>query len=164
MPAQPLGLLLQTLGSYNDPPIQFFQTLCSYFSCIDRVAGQVLWSQDERADGLYLIESGSLRATYAFENYPRLIQETMVAGTIAGDLSTLSDTTRNATAVVERDCRLWKMDQEALERLEKDHPDVARTFIRIVLKGQWFLVVSRCQRERLILQRWRKSRRCCRLI
>lgn len=60
----------------------------------------------------------------------------MVAGTIAGDLSTLSDTSRNATAVVERDCRLWKMDQEALDRLEKEHPEVARGFIKIVLKGE----------------------------
>ena len=60
----------------------------------------------------------------------------MVAGTIAGDLSTLSGTCRNATTVAERDCVLWKMDLEGLEELEKDHPEVARRFTRIVLKGK----------------------------
>jgi SulP family sulfate permease len=60
----------------------------------------------------------------------------MVAGTIAGDLSTLSNTTRNATTVAERDCVLWKMDLEALERLEKEHPATASRFTRIVLKGK----------------------------
>lgn len=134
--AQPIPLLVQTLGSYTEHPLDFFRTLSNYFTRVEVVAGTVLWSQHERADGLYLIESGSLRATYAYENYPRMIQETMVAGTIAGDLSTLSDTVRNATVVVERDCRLWKMDQDALDRLESEHSDVARSFIKIVLKGE----------------------------
>jgi SulP family sulfate permease len=60
----------------------------------------------------------------------------MVAGTIAGDLSTLSGTSRNATTVAERDCVLWKMDSIGLEDLEKDHPEVARWFTKIVLKGE----------------------------
>ena len=98
--------------------------------------GQTLWEQYAQPDGLYLIESGSLRATYAFEDYPRLVSETMVAGTIAGELSTLSDTSRNATAVAERECVLWKLDQAALEKLQDTQPDVARRFVKILLKGE----------------------------
>lgn len=60
----------------------------------------------------------------------------MVAGTVAGDLSTLSETRRNATTVAERDCVLWKLDRKALGRLEKEEPETARRFVRIVLKGE----------------------------
>lgn len=84
---------------------------------------------------MFLIESGSLRATYAYDDHTELVQETMVAGTVAGDLSMLSDTQRNATVVAERDAQLWKMDQAQLEQLEKDKPEVARAFVKIVLKG-----------------------------
>ena len=59
-----------------------------------------------------------------------------MALTIAGDLSTLSDTRRNATVVAERDSVLWKMDMEGLERLEKEKQDVAQRFVRNVLKGE----------------------------
>lgn len=150
--AQPLPLLLQTLGPYlaatvsgsstlsipslSDDSFAFLSHLCPYFTRTALSANTILWRQSHPADGLYLIESGSLRATYSYDNHTKEVQETMVAGTIAGDLSTLSGTTRNATAVAERDCVLWKMDLEGLAKLEQDHPEVARRFTRIVLKGK----------------------------
>lgn len=104
-------------------------------------ANEILWKKDDQATALYLIEIGSLRATYDHDHgHERVgaggIQETMVAGTIAGDLSMLSGTRRNATVIAERDGVLWRLDTESLGRLEKDKPDVARDFIKIVLKGE----------------------------
>ena len=135
---QPLPILLQTFGSYSEETTDFFAQLAQYFSQQIAHTGDVLWRQGDRADGLYLIESGSLRATYAYNDHRELVQETMVAGTIAGDLSTLSDTSRNATVVAERECVLWKLDKEGLARLEEERGGVARRFIRIVLKGGSF--------------------------
>ncbi|ODN79912.1 hypothetical protein L202_03801 [Cryptococcus amylolentus CBS 6039] len=135
--AQPVPCLLQTFGDHSSSSItpSFCSSIAPYFvrSCI--MSGDTLWSQGEPADGLYVIETGCLRATYEYHQTTNLIQETMVAGSIAGDLSTLSETTRNATVVAERDSVLWKLEREALERLAKDEPEVARAFIRIVLKG-----------------------------
>lgn len=134
-----LTLLYQTLGSYLDDPastLQLFQTLVPYFTEVQLPHGAVVWNQDDPADALYLIESGSLRATYAYENYPRLVQETMVAGTIAGDLSMLSDTDRNATVVVDRDCVLWKLDRAGLESMQREKGEQAGQFTRLVLKGE----------------------------
>ena len=160
-----MPLLLQTIGSYTEQPIEFFQALIPYFKQSVRLAGEVLWTQHDPADGLYLIESGSLRATYAYENYPKLIQETMVAGTIAGDLSTLSETSRNATVVVERDCVLWKLNKESLNRLEVDNPEVARKFIRIVLKGDFAQSPGvRYWIHVLTSQPSQRNRKCCRAI
>jgi SulP family sulfate permease len=146
--AQPVPLLLQTLGPYlsssastfpliSDDSYDFLTDLAPYFTRTVVPANTVLWRQSDSADGLYMIEMGSLRATYSYDNHTREVQETMVAGTIAGDLSTLSSTTRNATTIAERDCVLWKMDLEALGRLEKELPATARRFTKIVLKGMF---------------------------
>lgn len=59
----------------------------------------------------------------------------MVAGTVAGDLSTLSDTHRNATVVAERDSVLWKLSPESLGRMEKEKPEGAAAFVKVVLKA-----------------------------
>lgn len=157
--AQPLPLLLQTLGPYlanmtstlslpslSDESYDFLTDLAPFFTRIEVSSNTVLWRQSDSPDGLYLIESGSLRATYSYDNHTREVQETMVAGTIAGDLSTLSNTARNATTVAERDCVLWRIDLEALERLEKEHPATARRFTRIVLKGMFISHLPMCLR------------------
>jgi SulP family sulfate permease len=148
---QPLPLLLQTLGAYvedTEASSDLFKELLPYFTQVPITAGQTMWKQGDPADALYLIEIGSLRATYAYDDHRRLVQETMVAGTMAGDLSTLSDTPRNATVMAERDGLLWKLDKEALRSLEKARPDVAREFIHIVLKGEWRRSVSGSWKER----------------
>lgn len=140
---QPLPLLIQTFASYPDsPPLKWFSNLVPYFTRHPISANQILWSQDECADALYLIEIGSLRATYDHghghgdERVGAGMLETMVAGTVAGDLSMLSGTKRNATVVAERDGVVWRLDQQALGRMEKEKPEVAREFIKIVLKGE----------------------------
>ncbi|WWC61703.1 uncharacterized protein I303_104288 [Kwoniella dejecticola CBS 10117] len=147
---QPLPILYQTFESYlstgesdsisnEDESAKaistFLESLVPYFKRREITSGGVLWKQDEVADGLYLIESGCLRANYAYDDHTKSVQETMVAGTIAGELSTLSGIRRNCTVIAERDCVLWKMTQEDLERLEKEDGAAARRFIKIVLKA-----------------------------
>lgn len=132
---QPLQILLQTLGPYTDAGTEFFQGVAPYFAQVVVETGHVLWRQGSASDGLYLIESGSLRATYAFDEHAEAIHETMVAGTVAGDLSALSDTPRNATVVAERDCVLWKLTPEALEKMQKERPEDASRLTKVVLKG-----------------------------
>ncbi|KAJ9102047.1 hypothetical protein QFC19_004975 [Naganishia cerealis] len=135
---QPLPILLQTFSEYFDDPSQnphdFFYHIVPYLAPVHAKAGETIWERDEMADALYLIESGCLRATYEYEDHCELIQETMVAGTVAGELTMLSASKRNATVVAERDSKLWKLDQQGLEKMEKERPEIARRFIKIVLK------------------------------
>lgn len=65
---------------------------------------------DQRSRRFYMIESGMLRASYQFLDNTHSICESMVAGTIAGDMTFLSRTKRNADVVAERDSVLWRMD------------------------------------------------------
>lgn len=111
------------------------QQLAPYFERVTVSAGHVLWKQGDPADGLYVIEAGVLRATYYFAAHTPAIEESMVPGTLAGELSGLSGLPRNATVVVERAAVLWYLCGEALSRLQAEYPDLARTFTALVLKG-----------------------------
>ncbi|CDZ96940.1 vacuole protein [Phaffia rhodozyma] len=132
--APPLPTLLKTFRTYTDLKEDFWFQLVPYLESVHAKQGQILWSQGDEPDGMYLIESGMLRAVYEYAEHTRLVQETMVSGVVAGELSTLAGTPRNATVTVEVPSVLWKLDNTKLEKLQKNHPKVAAEFIRILLK------------------------------
>lgn len=66
---------------------------------------------------MYLLESGILRATYDLEQ-GNLI-ETIVAGTVCGELPFLSETKRSARVSAERDCVAWKLDREGWKKIQE---------------------------------------------
>jgi len=42
---------------------------------------------------------------------------------------------RNATVLVERDAVVWKLSREKLKVLEREQPDLARVFTRLVMRA-----------------------------
>lgn len=109
--------------------------IIKYFSKITVPAGHVLWKQGDSPDGLYIIESGVLRAIYEFANPTQQFEESMVPGTVAGELSALSNSPRNATCIVEHHATLWKMSMQDLDRLRREEPHMSALFTQLVLKG-----------------------------
>lgn len=76
-----------------------------------------------------------LRANYTFADRSNSMVESMVAGTVAGEMSFLSRTKRNTDVVAERDSVLWKMDVQAHEELgKKEGWQFGRRFEEVVLK------------------------------
>jgi len=134
--AEPINTLRKAFSSYGDIDPVLFQPISGYLERISAPTGHVLWRQGEPSDGLYIIESGVLRASYRFQNTEQHFEESMVAGTVAGEMSALSDSPRNATVVVEHPAVLWKFSNENIQRLQVEEPGLARIFIQLVLKGK----------------------------
>ena len=84
---------------------------------------------------MYLIDTGVLRAIYDFADHREAFEESMVGGTLAGELSALTSIPRNATVLVEKDAVLWKLGVDDLKSLEAEHPELAQKFSHLVLKG-----------------------------
>ncbi|KAJ7021466.1 sulfate transporter family-domain-containing protein [Mycena alexandri] len=133
--AEPYNTLVKAFSSYGDVDLEQFRPMLSYLERMSVPEGQVLWRQNDPADGLYIIESGVLRASYKFADHSESIEESMVAGTLAGELSALSDLPRNASVVVEHPAVLWKLSVSGLRRLEDEEPVLARKFTQLVLKA-----------------------------
>lgn len=66
---------------------------------------------------MYLLESGILRASYDLEQ--GVLIETIVAGTVCGELPFLSETKRSARVSAERDCVAWKLDREGWRKIQE---------------------------------------------
>ena len=132
---EPYVTLVKAFASYGEVRREDFAPLSSYLERQTLPEGAVLWTQGDAPDGLYLVESGVLRAVYHFAEHTPDTEESMVAGTLAGELSALSESTRNATCVVERPAVVWKLSIANLRRMEVEHPDMAKTLVRLILKA-----------------------------
>ncbi|KAI0051282.1 hypothetical protein FA95DRAFT_1485722 [Auriscalpium vulgare] len=133
---EPYNTLVQAFSSYGQINPDVFRPIVSYLEHLSLPEGFILWNQGDPSDGLYVIEAGVLRATYEFtdDHSPR-IEESMVAGTLAGELSALSGLERNATVIVERPATLWKLSSEGLRKMQAEQPELATTFTSLVLKS-----------------------------
>lgn len=138
--SEPFLTLVRAFSSFEEFDFNQFSALVPYLQRMSVPEGFVLWRQNDSSDGLYLIESGILRATYEFAEYAQNIEESMVPGTLAGELSALSDLPRNATAVAERPAVLWKLSTENLRLLGTEEPNLARVFTHMVLKCTYFFL------------------------
>lgn len=135
---EPYNTLVKAFSSYGNVDLEQFRPLISYLQRMSVPEGFILWKQDDPADGLYIIEAGVLRASYTFSDHTQSIHESMVPGTLAGELSALANLPRNASVVVERPAVLWKLTIQNLRRLETKEPALARIFTQMVLKCAYF--------------------------
>jgi len=136
MSAEPHNTLRKAFSSYGDLDPIFFQTISKYMERVTATSGTILWQQGEQPNGLYVIESGVLRALYTFANPTQQFDESMVAGSLAGELSALAEAPRNATVTVEHGpATLWKLSGANLKRLQIEEPEPARVLIQLVLKA-----------------------------
>ncbi|KAL7411289.1 sulfate transporter family-domain-containing protein [Mrakia frigida] len=132
--AAPLPILRRTFSSYTSQEIDFWFELAPYFQSQHVYAGEAVWNQGDDADALYVIESGELQATYIYADHVQQVFEVMLAATVAGELSMMSRTKRNATVVAGQSSHLWKLDVDSWDRLESEKPAIAREFTRILLR------------------------------
>ncbi|CBQ68399.1 conserved hypothetical protein (N-terminal fragment), partial [Sporisorium reilianum SRZ2] len=137
--AQPFPLLNITFRAYlnRHTPVgeeEFFSSLVPYFTLLRKSRGDVLWNRGDPATAVYLIESGIIKARYDFPQEQYEINEAMLAGTIAGELTFLSRKERNTTAYADTDVKLWMLDWPALERMHAEVPSSYQCFVEILLR------------------------------
>lgn len=86
------------------------------------------------ANPVYFIESGILKARYVFPQGNYEINEVMLAGTIAGELSFLSQQSRNSTVTVEKEAKVWRLDEESLRRIGTESPEDYAKLVQVLLR------------------------------
>lgn len=133
---EPANTIAKAFSYDPEFDLEQFKSLANYLERQTLPEGHVLFEQGDVPDALYVIESGILRALYRFAEHTPATEESMVPGALAGELTGLSGLERNATVVVERDAVVWKLSRERLKALEKEQPELARVFTRLVMRGK----------------------------
>ena len=118
----------------NEDNDDVFQMIVPYLELVLLPKGALLWEVGDSPEALYFIESGILRATYVFKQEDFEFTEAMLAGTIAGELSFLSQQNRNTAVVAELDARLWRLDETSIVELANENPQCFRRLIQLLLR------------------------------
>lgn len=147
---EPAPTLMKTFSGYeSDLTPMFFVPIIRYFVRVPVTEGQQLWTRGDRPDGIYVVESGVLRAAYHWDNADD-ISESMVSGTLAGELSGLANMPRNATVVAEKNSVLWKMSNENWALFKEEQPGLAHRWVELILrvaKSDYDVLISACSRR-----------------
>ncbi|WAQ84428.1 hypothetical protein PtA15_4A881 [Puccinia triticina] len=132
---QPLPLLLQTFRPFlPDENESFWLQIAPYFQRVEFKRELPIWRIGTKADCFYLIQSGILKASYAWPTLLPLkndasmttqslgrktqIEESMLPGTVAGDHTFLAQLDRNTNVTAETDAILWKMDRASWAKID----------------------------------------------
>ncbi|KAG8798649.1 hypothetical protein FRC16_006812 [Serendipita sp. 398] len=147
---EPATTLMKTFSGYDsDLTPTFFLPILRYFTRVQVREGIELWRRGDKSDGLYVVESGVLRAIYDWD-HADIVTESMVPGTLAGELSSLANMPRNATVVVEKASVLWKLTRASWAQFKEEQPGLAHHFVELVLKvakNDYDVLISACSRR-----------------
>lgn len=117
----------------------------SYFSALDenalnRVAqsttsrsydqGQVILLEGEPCSGLYIVESGWLKAVKIGVDGREQVLQTMGAGEAFNAISVFTDAPNQATVIALETSRVWMIQREILLRMMDEHPSLARQVVK----------------------------------
>ncbi|ORZ12552.1 sulfate transporter family-domain-containing protein [Lobosporangium transversale] len=133
---EPVPTLLAAFSDTRENPIDFFLQLSMYFTRKTVLAGTILWRQGGLpVDGLYIIETGTMRSIQEFQDSGviRRTAEVALPGTIAGEIGLFTGQVRTSTLVSETDGVVWGLSQDQFQKMVKDDPSLAVEFMRIAM-------------------------------
>jgi glutaminase len=92
--------------------------------------GEVVFCEGDRADAVYFVASGSLRAQIDVQGGRTVRLQTMGPGTAFGEMAFLDQGPRSAGVVAEEASLVHVLPFEALRRVEQEHSGVTQAFYR----------------------------------
>ncbi|WP_294536018.1 SulP family inorganic anion transporter [uncultured Rhodoblastus sp.] len=129
-PVEPASLVQALAGEFRDPTMA--AAILGRLESFDVPAGGALMRQGDASNDLAFIETGRAAVFTAFEGAEPIRVRTLVAGTMIGELGFYLDTPRMATIVAETSCRITRITRQDLTRLEREHPQAALEFQRLI--------------------------------
>ncbi|ORX93910.1 hypothetical protein K493DRAFT_408202 [Basidiobolus meristosporus CBS 931.73] len=129
---QPLALLLQAFQEISGSNEEFLFRLSSHFVQWEVGQGTVVWAQGDEPEALFLVEQGLLRMNVEKANATKVV-ESVLPGTMVGELGFFSLRPRGSTLVAERDSVLWKLSKAEFEKLCEEDPALTVKFMRLAL-------------------------------
>jgi SulP family sulfate permease len=123
------ALLAQLLGDKNAADI-----VSQYFKEASFSEGHLLFRQNQPGDSLYLILQGSISIILDMPNEKKRHLRTMRSGAILGEIALYSGTARTASALVNEDCILFRLDYNSYLRMIKNSPVEAGFFHTFIIR------------------------------
>lgn len=110
---------------------QVVETVYRRFVCVEKGPGTILWTANSEPDGLYVIEKGQLSMlAHGAGSRDGATTEILLAGSVVGQLETVSRRPRMTTVVSDDETVLWYFSRQDLDDLVRERPEDALTLIQ----------------------------------
>lgn len=114
-------------AKYNMAILNLFQYVKDQISYS---AGQVIFSEDDTGDTMYVVIDGEVDVTYRGQ-----LIETLGPGGLLGELAIIDHKTRSATATARTDCKLVTVDQQRFLFMVQETPYFALEVMKVMADG-----------------------------
>lgn len=108
-----------------------FVAMSGYFERVLVGRGQI-WVPGDPSLDLYIVESGELESSVKDRQRWHVV-ETMLSGTMVGELELFSNQPRVSRLHATKDSVLWKMRADQYEEMSRVRPELALAFIRLAM-------------------------------
>lgn len=116
------------LGDLPDTALSSFQ---DSFERLVLRAGELVFSEGERGEHAYVVESGEVRISRCRDGDQELTLAHLGRGHLFGELALLDDLPRAASATAQTDCELMTLDRRSFEQQLHEHPGRARRLFKV---------------------------------
>jgi SulP family sulfate permease len=113
---------------------QKFTRLASYLEVVECKSGDILIRQGELGDSLYLLFAGRVTVLFRTPEGTELRLRSMVGHTIVGEMGLYRTLPRGASVRADQPTVAYRMTLDALTQMEKDDPDLAYAFHKLVIR------------------------------
>ncbi|MDA1142670.1 MAG: SulP family inorganic anion transporter [Planctomycetota bacterium] len=120
--------LAREFGDSNVTPLMSFLEKNSLH------AGEALIRQYAVADDMYFLGSGRSTVELELPDGSLLRLRTMQEGTAIGEIGLYLGQPRTASVIAESECEVYRLTKESLERMEREHPELATDFHRFIIR------------------------------
>ncbi|CAK0746887.1 membrane hypothetical protein [Gammaproteobacteria bacterium] len=131
-PAEEMSIR-EIFAPFQMPP-EKLDILLQCCKIIEIEEGTSLFHRGDPADGMYLIERGTLSVIIRMSDEKTKRLRTLGPGSVVGEMSIYSRQPRSAEVQAETACRVWKLGCADFERLGREHPEVANEFHTFIVK------------------------------
>lgn len=106
----------------------------NYLKVVDYKKGNYIAYRGEFATALYIVVSGRVAATLNSSTSTAKRLREYREGTVVGDMALFSNNQRQADLFCVTDCKLYQLDYEQLQKMKKEHPEIAVLFLDWLLQ------------------------------
>ncbi len=126
--------LLLTMDIFRDLDAEAMHRFDSQMILRTCRKGQILYSQEDKAEALFLLKQGQVRLYRLTPNGKRLELATVDPGAFFGEMPLLGESLRHTFAEVSSDAVICVMSRPDIERLIQSYPSVAVRMLEVMGK------------------------------
>ncbi|KAI8927111.1 sulfate transporter family-domain-containing protein [Entophlyctis helioformis] len=127
--ARPMSVLMQAFSEVSEFQSVLADLCGTHFELVHVLQGETLFSVGDASTELYVVEEGEVVLAIPDGRSGERVVETLLAGTMVGELEMFADRPRACRLYATRDTMLWRLDKTVFDELCAEHPALMLQFV-----------------------------------